>query len=143
MKIAFSKSILFMVKFLPKFLAVFLFAFGALTLFLSGSIIFDLFDVRAQQGNYVLFVIWANFLSSLMYLTASYGMFTAKKWTFYSLSAVLTLLVITFIGFYVYVNSGGIHETKTMGALIFRTMITLVFTISAYTLINNNKPQNN
>ena len=37
-------------------LAVVLLLFGALTLFLSTSVIFDLFGVRAREGNYVLVV---------------------------------------------------------------------------------------
>ena len=40
--------------------AVILTAFGLLTLFLSTSVIFDLFGIRAKEGNYVHFVVWAN-----------------------------------------------------------------------------------
>lgn len=37
--------------------AILLVGFGLLTLFLSTSVIFDLFGVRAKEGNYVLFVV--------------------------------------------------------------------------------------
>ena len=53
--------------------AVILTAFGLLTLFLSTSVIFDLFGIRAKEGNYVLFVVWSNFISSILYLFAAYG----------------------------------------------------------------------
>ena len=46
--------------------------FGLLTIFLSTSVIFDLFDVRAKEGNYVLFVVWSNFISSFLYLISVY-----------------------------------------------------------------------
>ena len=66
---------------LPYILALVLAAFGLLTLFLSSSILFDLFGIRAKEGNYVLFVVWANFISSLLYLSAVFGFINAKKWT--------------------------------------------------------------
>ena len=62
-----------MKKAIPYFLATILGAFGLLTLLLSTSVIFDLFGVRAKEGNYVLFVVWANFISSILYLFAAYG----------------------------------------------------------------------
>ena len=62
-----------MKKVLPYFLATILGAFGLLTLFLSTSVIFDLFGIRAKEGNYVLFVVWANFISSVLYLVAPTG----------------------------------------------------------------------
>lgn len=121
----------------------FLTGFGLLTLFLSTSILLDLFGVREKEGNYVLFVVWANFISSLIYLTAVYGFFKMKKWTTKLLASSFLILLITFIGFLFYINSGGIHETKTIGALVFRMILTLIFIISAYfVIIKNNKDEN-
>ncbi|MBK6754688.1 MAG: hypothetical protein IPG69_14160 [Flavobacteriales bacterium] len=54
-------------------LATVLLLFGALTLFLSTSVIFDLFGVRAREGNYVLVVVWANFIASVLYVLAAGG----------------------------------------------------------------------
>jgi hypothetical protein len=59
--------------------------FGLLTIFLSTSVIFDLFDVRAKEGNYVLFVVWSNFISSFLYLISAYGLLTSKNWTYKTL----------------------------------------------------------
>ena len=128
-----------MARFLPKIVAFFLFLFGLLTFYLSGSIIFDLFDVRAQQGDFVLFVVWVNFISSLIYLISSYGVVLFKRWVFYAMLFVILLLIGTFIGFNIFVNAGGIHEEKTMGAIIFRTMVTSSFAVFAYFLINKNQ----
>ena len=60
-----------MKKALPYLIAAILAAFGLLTLFLSSSVIFDFFGVRAKEGNYVLFVVWSNFISSILYLFCS------------------------------------------------------------------------
>lgn len=112
--------------------ALVLTVFGLVTLFLSSSVIFDLFGVRAKEGNYVLFVVWANFLSSILYLFAAYGFIKNKKWTTHFLGFSSILLIVAFIGLIIHINSGGIYETKTIGAMIFRIILTLVFSILAY-----------
>ena len=68
-----------MKKNFPTLLAFLLAVFGLLTLFLSTSIIFDLFNIRTREGHYVPFVVVANFISSLLYLLAAYGFFQKKK----------------------------------------------------------------
>jgi len=124
---------------LPYLLASVLAAFGLLTLFLSSSIIFDLFGIRAKEGNYVLFVVWANFVSSLLYLSAAYGFIKAKKWTVQPLAISALVLILTFIGLIIHVKTGGKYETKTIGAMIFRIAVTLIFTFLAYLTIIKNK----
>lgn len=114
-------------------------AFGLLTIFLSSSVILDLFGVREMEGNYVLFIVWANFISSLLYLAASYGFFTKKKWTFKLLSIASIILFVAFIGLNFHINAGGIYELKTFKAMIFRTSLTIIFTVIAYFTINKNK----
>lgn len=121
-----------MKKAIPYLLATILGAFGLLTLFLSTSVIFDLFGIRAKEGNYVLFVVWANFISSLLYLFAAYGFVKAKKWTLKILGISASFLTVAFIGLIFHINSGGIYETKTIGAMIFRISVTLAFTAIAY-----------
>ena len=116
--------------------AVILAAFGLLTLFLSTSVIFDLFGIRAKEGNYVLFVVWSNFISSILYLFAAYGFAKSKKWTTTLLGISTIILIAAFIGLKIHANSGGIYETKTIGAMIFRIAVTLVFAIIAFFTIN-------
>ncbi len=119
--------------------ATVLVVFGLITLYLSTSIILDLFGVRAQEGIYVLFVVWANFLCSLMYLVAAYGFITVKKWTTKVLSISVVILISAFIGLLVHIQLGGIYKTETIYALIFRTSITLVFTAISYFTITKTK----
>lgn len=111
---------------------IILLGFGLLTLFLSSSVIFDWFDIRAKEGNYVLFVVWANFISSIIYLISVYGFIELKKWTTKILGISVIILLLTFLGLLMYIKNGGIYETKTIGAMIFRISITLVYTILAY-----------
>jgi predicted RND superfamily exporter protein len=130
-----------MKKVLPYLIAAILAAFGLLTLFLSSSVIFDFFGVRAKEGNYVLFVVWSNFISSLLYLFAAYGFIENKKWTANLLGISSIVLIFAFIGLLFHINSGGIYETKTIGAMIFRITITMVFAILAYYTINKHRKQ--
>jgi len=129
-----------MKTFLKYITTITLTAFALLTLFLSSSIIFDWFGIRAKEGNYVLIVVWANFISSFLYLFAAYGLVTLKKWTIKLLGISLILIMLAAIGFIIHINTDGLYETKTVGALLFRMSITLIFTFLAYlTTIKWNK----
>lgn len=125
-----------MKKILPYVLAIILAGFGLLTLFLSTSVIFDLFGIRTKEGNYVLFVVWSNFISSILYLFAAYGFIKNKKWTAKLLGISTLILIAAFIGLKMHASSGGIYETKTMSAMIFRISITFVFAFLSYLTIN-------
>ena len=128
-----------MTKYLPYIAAAVLAAFGLLTLFLSSSVIFDLFGIRAKEGNYVLFIVWSNFISSILYLISSYGFIASKNWTAKLLGISAIILITAFAGLLIHINTGGIYETKTIGAMIFRISVTLVFRILAYYTITKNK----
>lgn len=113
-------------------LALLLIGFGLVTLFLSTSIILDLFGIREKEGNYVLFIVEANFICSLLYLLAAYGFLKRKGWTKLILGTATLILLIAFIALKVHINQGGLYETKTVGAMLFRTGFTLLLTLSAY-----------
>ncbi|EGV44776.1 hypothetical protein BZARG_223 [Bizionia argentinensis JUB59] len=117
--------------------AIILGLFALLTLFLSSSVIFNWFGVRAKEGNYVLLIVWANFICSILYLFAAYGFIKRAKWTFWVLIIALIILIIAFAALLIHINNGGIHEEKTIGAMIFRMSITLTFSLVA--LIKFNK----
>ncbi len=120
-------------------IAFILAGFGLLTLFLSTSVIFDFFGIRAKEGNYVLFVVWSNFISSILYLFAAYGFIKGKTWTALLLGISTLILIAAFIGLKIHASSGGIYETKTTGAMVFRISVTLVFAIIAYFATPKNK----
>jgi len=120
-------------------LATVLLLFGMLTLFLSTSVILDLFGIRAREGNYVPVVVWANFIVSILYMLAAAGLVAYKRWTLKVLFTAVLILVAACIAFGWHVISGGIHEQKTIGALTFRTLITLGLYIGAWRLFRMTK----
>jgi hypothetical protein len=106
--------------------------FGLLTLFLSTSVIFDLFGIREREGNYVLFIVWANFISSILYLIAALAWIKKMKVASTLLGISTAILALGFVGLLIHINAGGLHETKTIGAMVFRTLLTLTFTIISF-----------
>ncbi|MCA0333216.1 MAG: hypothetical protein LCH44_04630 [Bacteroidetes bacterium] len=128
-----------MKKYIPYISSLILAGFGLLTLFLSSSVIFDWFGIRAKEGNYVLLVVWANFISSLLYLISAYGFMKIKSWTFKTLLVATVILIVALIGLFIHIYSGGIYETKTVFAMLFRISVTIVFTAIAYLSINKKK----
>lgn len=119
--------------------AIILIGFGLLTLFLSISVIFNLFNIRAKEGNYVLFVVWANFICSILYLFSAYGFLKIKNWTMYILGIASIILIISFVLLKIHINNGGIYETKTVYAMIFRIGVTIAFALIAYFTIQKDK----
>ena len=108
-------------------LGVLLTVFALLTLYLSGSIIFDLFGMRAKQGAYVNYVIWANFIASWLYLIAVYGFFTQNQLACKALMLALIVLILGAVGLYIHIHSGGVYMEKTPKALGFRFVVSLFF----------------
>jgi len=108
--------------------------FGFLTLFLSTSVILDLFGIREKEGNFIMFIVWANFLSAIIYLLSAYGIMKNKKWSTRLLSLSTIILLTVLVGLFVHISLGGLFEIKTVYGMIFRTLITLIFTISSFIL---------
>ncbi len=109
-----------------------LMVFALVTLLLSSSLILDWFGIRAKEGDYVLFVVWANFICSWLYLLSVYGLIKLRKWSVRPLIVSILVLVAALIGLLVHIQNGGLYETKTIGALFFRIGLTLVFALFAY-----------
>jgi len=123
-----------MKKYIPYILGTLIAVFGLFTLYLSGSVIFDLFEMRSKQGDYVMPVIWANFIASLLYLTAAYGFFTKQKLSCKALMIAMLALVFGGVGLYFHIKSGGAYMPKTIKALGFRFTISLIFFVFAKSL---------
>ena len=52
------------------------------------------------------------------------------------------MLIAAFFGFLIYINSGGIYETKTISAMVFRILLTLGFTTYTYFILIKGKHEN-
>lgn len=119
--------------------AIFLFLFGLLSLFMTTSIIFDLFGIREMEGNYVLFIVYANLICAIIYICSAYGFFKEKSWTTICLFVAASILILAFIGLLIHIYMGGVYEEKTIKAMAFRTFITLVFTGISWNYLSKEK----
>ena len=126
-----------------KITAIALLLFALLTLFLSSSVIFNLFGIREKEGNYVPLVVWANFISSILYLAAAYGLFKMKKWSVWLLVISVVILVAAFIGLKLHISEGGLYEVKTLNAMIFRIGLTALLAVASYFLLQNKQLSKN
>jgi accessory gene regulator protein AgrB len=62
--------------------------------------------------------------------------------TFNILSLSALILIMAFVGLFIHINSGGLYETKTIGAMIFRIIVTLAFVLLAYLKFIKNEKNN-
>lgn len=108
-------------------LLIFLTIFGLVTLFMSSSVVFDWFGIRAKEGNYVPLVVWANFFCGILYLIAAFGIFLNKSWVKIPFVAALIVLVLAYMNLFTHITTGGLYETKTIFAMAFRFGITALF----------------
>ncbi|MBP6757172.1 MAG: hypothetical protein KA210_13600 [Bacteroidia bacterium] len=119
--------------------AVIITLFALITLFISTSVIFDLFGIREKEGNYVLFVVISNLIAGFMYLFAAYGLFTEKALATKLLLLTTTILIVSFVGLLIHANTDGIYEQKTIKAMLSRIAITGAFAGISWYFISKNK----
>ncbi len=106
-------------------------AFGALTLFLSASVLLDLFGIRERESPFVLGVVVANLFASLLYLPAGAGLLMKRTWSAPLLAAAVGVLLVGALVFALHITEGGAYRTATIGALTFRTLLTWAFHLLA------------
>src|SRR6185312_1012861 len=115
-------------KIILKSSAVCMFLLGLVSLFMTTSIIFDLFQIRKIEGHYVPFIVYVNLICAVIYLISVYGFLKEKKSTTTYLFIASFILVIAFIAFLIYISKGGVYEAKTVKAMSVRILITVAFT---------------
>ncbi|WIY24772.1 hypothetical protein [Parasedimentitalea psychrophila] len=113
-------------KLLPSFakwlrpIAVAATAFGALTLFSGGSVLFGPMSAQTAAGSYVPFVVWFNFIAGFAYIAAGLGIWTGAAWARALATLIVGATVVIFLGLGLHIAMGGAFEMRTVGALIFR-----------------------
>lgn len=120
-------------------LCIFLLLIGSASVFMTISIVFDLFGIRALEGNYVLFIVYANMICGFLYLYSAYAVWNMKKNALWALSLAVLVLISSFIWFGLYISEGGIYEMQTVKAMVFRTVITLIMLIVTFLLMKKQK----
>jgi len=98
-------------------------AFGALTVFSGGRVLFGPDAARAAAGNYVPFVLWFNFLAGFAYLAAGTGLWRGRRWAAWLALAIAAATALVFAAFGVHIALGGAFEPRTVAAMTLRTAL--------------------
>lgn len=118
-------------------IAIVLIAFALLTIFISSSVLFDWFGIRAKEGNYVPFIVKTNLTAGILYIIVVYGFLKSKKWSFWLMLSIALVLLFAFTAFYIHIQTGGLYENQTIGAMTFRILFSLLFAGLIYMTTNN------
>ncbi|MBA3058278.1 MAG: hypothetical protein KJ614_01770 [Gammaproteobacteria bacterium] len=97
--------------------------FGLLTIKEGGTILFGDEAARAAAGNYVLFVLWFNFLAGFAYVVAGAGLWLRQRWAVWLAIAIAAATVLAFAALGEYVDSGAAYEQRTVIAMSLRTLV--------------------
>ena len=120
-------------------IAVVLIAFALVTIFMSSAVLFDWFGIRAKEGDYVPFIVKTNLTVGFTYLLVVYGFIKSKKWPFWLMLSAALFLFFAFSAFYIHIHTGGLYENRTIGAMTFRILFTLLFA-GLINISTNKKP---
>lgn len=106
---------------LAKALAIFMLVFGFLTIKSGGSVLF-IESVRALAGDYILPIVWFNFVGGFFLALGAIGLWLGKGWV-KPVAMVLFasfLVMDCYLAFHIY--SGGAFMEKTVVAMFIRTL---------------------
>jgi hypothetical protein len=97
--------------------------FGLLTIKEGGTILFGDEVARSAAGNYVLFVLWFNFVAGFAYVIAGAGLWMQQRWGAWLAVTIAVATAFTFAAFGAHVYSGGAYEQRTVVAMSLRTLV--------------------
>lgn len=95
-------------------------AFGVLTLWSGGMVLFGPEMARIAAGQIVPFVLWFNFLSGAVYIVAGVGVFQGRHWGRVLAITLAFALTAVLIAFLVQIALVSGWEMRTLGALSLR-----------------------
>lgn len=121
---------------------ILLIAFGALSVFLTSSVLLDLFGIREAEGNYVPFIVYANLICGILYLVTAFLLFRKKMASVYPLAIATLVLIVAYLALQVHIEQGGLFEQKTVKAMLIRIVFTVIMTGLAWFTIKNLKTVN-
>lgn len=101
-------------------------AFGVATIVAGGRVLFVGGPARAAAGAYVPFVVAFNFAAGFAYVAAAAGLAVRKPWAARLAAAIAGATLLVFAGFGVHVATGGAFESRTVGAMAFRSLFWVV-----------------
>ncbi|MDN6279786.1 MAG: hypothetical protein L0J45_02165 [Psychroflexus sp.] len=106
--------------------AIILVIFALITIFMSSSVLFDWFGIRAKQGSYAPFILKTNLTAGLLYLLAAYGYLKSQKWPFWVMLSVALLMFYSTALLYLHSQTVKLYENRILTTMIFRILFTII-----------------
>lgn len=106
--------------------------FGLLTIKSGGQVLFGGSIYQKAVGNYVLFVVWFNFLAGFIYLVAGVGIWMRLRWAFGLSLLIAIATIIVFSILVMHILNGGGYETRTVAAMSLRSIVWISISIFSY-----------
>lgn len=106
--------------------------FGASTLKSGGQVLFGGGGYRRTAGDYVLFMVWFNFIAGFFYLVAGFGIWMRYEWSKWLSFAIALATLSMFALFGLYILDGGAYEMRTIGAMSLRSMVWVLITLMLF-----------
>lgn len=97
--------------------------FGAATIKAGGDVLFFNKQARTAAGNYVPFVLWANFIGGFLYVTAGVLMLLNSTKALRLSVAIAAMTIAVFAAFGIHILLGGAYEMRTLAAMGFRSVV--------------------
>lgn len=115
-------------------------AFGLLTIKEGGAVLFFDGSERAAAGNYVPFVLWFNFLAGFAYVAAGVGLWLRRHWGMRLAMVIAGATALMFAAFGIHIVLGGAFESRTVGAMIMRTLVWIAIAGISYRCLAHRLP---
>lgn len=110
--------------------------FGLLTILSGGRALFGGAAAQAAAGDAVAFVLWFNFAAGFAYVAAGIGLFLRAKWAVGTAAVIAITTLLVFAAFGVHILTGGAFETRTVGAMVLRSLVWIAIAVVGYRASN-------
>lgn len=97
--------------------------FGVATIKSGGDVLFWNSAARQNAGQFVAFVVWANFILGFFYVACAFVIALKPQFAVKFAAAILiaTLAVFAALGIHIFI--GGAYEARTIAAMALRTVV--------------------
>lgn len=105
---------------------------GIYTLYISTSILFDLFDERKRAGSYIQIAVVCNFICSFIYIVSGILFFNKKKASTTLLFIATIIMFVGYIGMLFHINENKPFELSVIPEMLIRTTCTMLYAAVAW-----------
>ena len=113
--------------------------FGVATIKAGGDVLFFNAQAKASAGNYVLFVLWANFIAGFLYVICAAAILLRPAMAFSVAAFIAVATAVVFAALGLHIASGGAYEMRTVMAMVFRTTIWVVIAFVLFKMDRNSR----